>query len=239
MISASHNPYEDNGIKFFGRDGFKLADEVEEKMERLIFSGELDSIRPTAAEIGKAYRIDDAVGRYNEFVKSSIPGAWISRPPGGRGLGERRGVQDRAAHPHRARRRRHLLYDQPNGTNINRGCGSLHPEVISRAVAANHAHMGIAYDGDADRAILCDEKGALVDGDVVMAICALSMIKEGKLRHNTLVATVMSNLGLERARGGRRGQAPPDGGGRPLRHGKDDRRRIQPRRGTVGPHHLP
>jgi phosphoglucosamine mutase len=91
------------------------------------------------------------------------------------------------------------LYDQPNGMNINQGCGSLHPEVISRAVVANRAHAGIAYDGDADRVILCDEKGAIVDGDAVMALCALDMMKQGKLRHNTLVATVMSNLGLELA----------------------------------------
>ena len=91
------------------------------------------------------------------------------------------------------------LYDQPDGTNINRGCGSLHPEVISRAVRANKAHAGIAYDGDADRVIFCDEAGRIIDGDTVMAVCALDMIGRGKLRHNTLVATVMSNLGLERA----------------------------------------
>jgi phosphoglucosamine mutase len=91
------------------------------------------------------------------------------------------------------------LYDQPNGMNINQGCGSLHPEVISRAVIANRAHIGIAYDGDADRVILCDEKGKVVDGDAVMAICALHMVRQGRLRHNTLVATVMSNLGLELA----------------------------------------
>jgi phosphoglucosamine mutase len=91
------------------------------------------------------------------------------------------------------------LYDQPNGMNINQGCGSLHPEVICRAVVANKAHIGIAFDGDADRMILCDEKGIVVDGDAVMAICALRMMKEGRLRQNTLVATVMSNLGLELA----------------------------------------
>ncbi len=216
VISASHNPYEDNGIKFFGRDGFKLADEVEEKMERLIFSGEIDSIRPTAAEIGKAYRIDDAVGRYNEFVKSSLP-----RGMDFSGLRVVVDSANGAAYKIGPRILIELgadvisLYDQPNGTNINQGCGSLHPEVVSRAVAANHAHMGIAYDGDADRAILCDEKGALVDGDVVMAICALAMMKEGRLRHNTLVATVMSNLGLERAVEG--------AGGRLLRTAVGDR----------------
>jgi phosphoglucosamine mutase len=200
VISASHNPYEDNGIKFFGRDGFKLPDELEKKMEDLIFSGAVDAIRPTASEIGKATRIDDAIGRYNEFVKSSIPR--------GLDLAGLRIVVDSAngaAYRIGPRILTELgadvisLYDQPNGMNINQGCGSLHPEVISRAVVANHAHIGIAFDGDADRLILCDESGTVVDGDAVMAICALHLMKHGKLRHNTLVATVMSNLGLELA----------------------------------------
>jgi len=200
VISASHNPYEDNGIKFFGRDGFKLPDELEKKMEDLIFSGAIDAIRPTASEIGKATRIDDAIGRYNEFVKSSIP----------RGL-DLAGIRivvdsaNGAAYKIGPRILMELgadvisLYDQPNGMNINQGCGSLHPEVISRAVVANRAHIGIAFDGDADRLILCDENGTVIDGDAVMAICALHLMKHGKLKHNTLVATVMSNLGLELA----------------------------------------
>lgn len=200
VISASHNPYEDNGIKFFGRDGFKLPDETEKKMEDLIFSGAIDSVRPTASEIGKAFRIDDAIGRYNEFVKSSVPR--------GMDLAGLRIVVDSAngaAYKIGPRILTELgadvisLYDQPNGMNINQGCGSLHPEVISRAVAANGAYIGIAFDGDADRVILCDEKGVVVDGDVVMAICALRMMREGRLKRNTLVATVMSNLGLEMA----------------------------------------
>ena len=200
VISASHNPFEDNGIKFFGRDGFKLPDEVEQKMEGLIFSGAVDAIRPTASEIGKAFRIDDAIGRYNEFVKSSIPR--------GLDLAGLRVVVDSAngaAYRIGPRILTELgadvisLYDQPNGMNINQGCGSLHPEVIARAVVANRAHIGIAFDGDADRLILCDENGTVVDGDAVMAICALQLMKHGKLRHNTLVATVMSNLGLELA----------------------------------------
>jgi phosphoglucosamine mutase len=200
VISASHNPYEDNGIKFFGRDGFKLPDETEKKMEDLIFSGAVDAIRPTASEIGKAFRIDDAIGRYNEFVKSSIP----------RGLdltGLRVVVDSANGAAYRIGPRILIelgaevisLYDQPNGMNINQGCGSLFPEVISRAVVANKADIGIAFDGDADRMILCDEKGTVVDGDTVMAICALRMIREGRLKQNTLVATVMSNLGLELA----------------------------------------
>jgi len=200
VISASHNPYEDNGIKFFGRDGFKLPDETELKIEELIFSGALDAVRPTATEIGKAYRIDDALGRYNEYVKSSIPR--------GMDLAGLRIVLDSAngaAYKIGPRALMELgaevisLYDQPNGININQGCGSLHPEVISRAVKANKAHIGIAFDGDADRVVLCDEKGAVLDGDVIMAICALAMLKEGTLQKKTLVATVMSNIGLERA----------------------------------------
>ncbi len=200
VVSAAHNPYEDNGIKFFGRDGFKLPDETEHKMEDLIFSGEVDSIRPTAAEIGKAFRIDDAIGRYNEFVKSSIP-----RGMDFSGLRIVVDSANGAAYKIGPRILTELgadvlsLYDQPTGMNINQGCGSLHPEVISRAVAANKAHLGIAFDGDADRMILCDEQGNVIDGDAVMAICALQMMKEGRLRQNTLVATVMSNLGLELA----------------------------------------
>ena len=200
VISASHNPFEDNGIKFFGRDGFKLPDEVETKMEDLIFSGAIDAVRPTASEIGKAFRIDDAIGRYNEFVKSSIPR--------GMDLSGLRIVVD-SANGAVYKIGPHIfvelgadvisLYDEPNGTNINYGCGSLHPEVVARAVVANKAHIGIAFDGDADRVMLSDEKGAIVDGDRVMAICAFQMMKEGRLKHNTLVATVMSNLGLELA----------------------------------------
>ncbi|MGE5807715.1 MAG: phosphoglucosamine mutase [Nitrospirota bacterium] len=216
VVSASHNPYEDNGIKFFGRDGFKLPDEMEKKMEDLIFSGVIDSIRPTAAEIGKAFRIDDAIGRYNEFVKSSIPR--------GLDLAGLRVIVDSAngaAYKIGPRILIELgadvisLYDQPNGMNINHGCGSLHPDVISRAVVANGAQLGIAFDGDADRVIFCDEKGAVVDGDAVMAVCALHLMREGRLRHNTLVATVMSNLGLE--------LAMRQAGGRLLRSAVGDR----------------
>jgi phosphoglucosamine mutase len=200
VISASHNPYEDNGIKFFGRDGFKLPDELEKKMENLIFSGAVDDIRPTASEIGKAFRIDDAAGRYNEFVKSSIPR--------GMDLAGLRIVVDSAngaAYKIGPRILSELgaevisLYDNPNGLNINQGCGSLYPEVICRAVSANSAHIGIAFDGDADRVILCDERGVVIDGDAVMAVCALQMMQEGRLKQNTLVATIMSNLGLELA----------------------------------------
>jgi len=200
VISASHNPYEDNGIKFFGRDGFKLPDDVETRIEDLIFSGAIDTIRPTAAEIGKAYRVDDAIGRYNEFVKSSIPR--------GMDLTGLRVVVDTAngaAYKIGPRILFELgadvvsLYDKPNGININQGCGSLYPEVVCSTVVASQAQIGIAFDGDADRVILSNEHGAVVDGDTIMAMCAKQMMQEGRLKHNTLVATVMSNLGLELA----------------------------------------
>jgi phosphoglucosamine mutase len=216
VISASHNPYEDNGIKFFGRDGFKLPDALEARMEEIIFSGAVDDIRPTAAGIGKAVRIEDAIGRYNEYAKSSFPR--------GMDLAGLRVVVDSAngaAYKIGPRVLLELgaevisLYDQPNGTNINQGCGSLYPEVICRAVVANKADIGIAFDGDADRVILCDENGKVVDGDAVMAICALHLLRQGRLKHNTLVATVMSNLGLERAL--------KDAGGRLLRSAVGDR----------------
>ncbi|MGA2193602.1 MAG: phosphoglucosamine mutase [Nitrospirota bacterium] len=200
VISASHNPFEDNGIKFFSREGLKLPDEIETRMEELITSGEIDHIRPTAGEVGKAFRIDDAVGRYIEFVKSTFPrgmtlegmkvvvdcanGAsykvtpWVLKELGAEIF---------------------VLNNKPNGININADCGSLHPEMIREAVIEQGADIGIAHDGDADRVIFCDEKGQDFDGDKVMALCALDMKKRNALSHDTVVATVMSNLGLELA----------------------------------------
>ena len=198
VISASHNPFQDNGIKFFCREGFKLPDEVELKIEDLIFSKKIDSLRPIATEVGKAYRIDDAVGRYVVFLKSTFPkdldltglkivldcanGAAYKVAPA---VLEELGADVV------------LLGAKPNGTNINAGCGSLHPEVISEAVKEHRADLGVALDGDADRVIFVDEFGNEVDGDHIMAICATDMLKQKKLRKNTLVATVMSNMGLD------------------------------------------
>ncbi|MBI5788115.1 MAG: phosphoglucosamine mutase [Candidatus Schekmanbacteria bacterium] len=198
VISASHNPYEDNGIKFFSSDGFKLPDELELEIEQLVTNGKIDSIRPTATEIGKAYRIDDAEGRYIESLKNSFP----------RGL-DLEGYKlvldcaNGAAYKVTPKALTELgakvivLHDRPDGTNINHKCGSLHPEVIQEAVLTNQAQMGISLDGDADRAILVDEKGNLVDGDHIMAVCAQNLARRNKLCQNTLVTTVMSNLGLE------------------------------------------
>lgn len=198
VISASHNPFEDNGIKFFSRDGFKLPDEMELMMEELIFSKRIDSFRPTAKEVGKAYRIDDAAGRYVVFLKGTFPkdldlsglkivldcanGAAYKVAPA---VFEELGAE---VIP---------LGVKPNGTNINAGCGSLHPEVLTAAVKEHGADLGIALDGDADRVIFVDEYGSVVDGDRIMAICATHMIKQGTLNKNTLVATVMSNMGLD------------------------------------------
>ncbi len=200
VISASHNSYEDNGIKFFSRDGLKLPDRMELEIERLIFSGEIDRIRPTATDIGKAYKQEDARGRYVEFVKASLPKGFDFS-----GL---KVVVD-CAHG-AAYQVSPMVFEElgaevirlgvsPNGTNINDGCGCLHPEAMQQAVREHGAHFGMAHDGDADRVLFADEHGNLVDGDQVMGACALALKGEGRLARNTLVTTVMSNLGLELA----------------------------------------
>jgi len=200
VITASHNPYADNGIKFFRADGYKLDDKIEDQIEDLVFSGKIENIRPTADAVGKAVRIDDALGRYIEFAKASFPrgltleglrivldcahgAAYKSTPCVLRELGAEV-----------------IIYgNQPDGTNINQDCGSMHPESMCRKVVEHHAQLGIAHDGDADRVLLCDEKGNLIDGDDIMAIAALDMIAQKTLAKKTLVATVMSNAGLEAA----------------------------------------
>ncbi len=197
VLSASHNAYEDNGIKFFRHDGYKLDDEVEREIEDLVFSGEIETVRPTAGKIGRATRIDDAMGRYVEYAKQSFPrrmnlerlriaidcangAAYKSSPCILRELGADLVV----------------AHNTPNGRNINKDCGSTHPEEIQRIMRETRADVGISHDGDADRLILCDEKGEVVDGDEIMAIAALDFLRRGELAKNTLVATVMSNFGL-------------------------------------------
>ncbi|MCC7519150.1 MAG: phosphoglucosamine mutase [Verrucomicrobiae bacterium] len=198
MLTASHNPYEDNGIKFFRHDGYKLDDRVEQEIEGLVFSGRIDRIRPTATEIGKAARIDDAVARYIEFVKSSVPRQMTLE-----GLRLVADVAHGATYKSTPSILRELGADlvvlnaAPDGTNINRECGSTHPDVIARAVREHRADVGISHDGDGDRVILADEKGRVVDGDAVLAVTALAALKAGHLRKKTLVATVMSNLALD------------------------------------------
>lgn len=198
VLSASHNPYEDNGIKFFRHDGYKLDDEIEERIENLVFSGEIESIRPTAGKIGRAQRIDDALGRYVEFAKSSFPRGLTLE-----GMRIAVDVGNGAAYKSTPCILRELgaeaivAHNTPNGRNINRECGSTYPEEIQRIVNETKADIGISHDGDADRVLLCDEKGEVVDGDEIMAIAALDFIKSGRLSQNTLVATVMSNFGLD------------------------------------------
>lgn len=200
VISASHNPYEDNGIKFFGRDGYKLADEIERKIETLIFEKALDSLRPTATRVGGAVRLDDARGRYIVFLKNTFPRELTLE-----GL---RLVVD-CAHGAAYRVAPEVLEElgaevvaigvEPDGKNINDKCGALHPEALQKAVLKHRAHLGVALDGDADRLIVVDEKGKIVDGDAIMAICTQEMVARKALKKKTLVTTVMSNVGLERA----------------------------------------
>jgi len=200
VISASHNPYQDNGIKFFSADGFKLPDETELRIEELIFSNQIESLRPVASEVGKAFRIDDACGRYVVFLKHCFPreldlmGLKIV-------LDCANGAAYKAAPAVLAELGAEVIPMgvSPNGVNINAGCGSLHPAGIAAAVREHGAHLGMALDGDADRVIFVDENGREVDGDHIMAICARDMLQRGKLAHNTLVATDMSNMGLDLA----------------------------------------
>ncbi|MBL9170986.1 MAG: phosphoglucosamine mutase [Verrucomicrobiales bacterium] len=198
VITASHNPYDDNGIKFFGPDGYKLADNIELGIEQLVFSGDIESIRPTAGSIGKAVRIEDALGRYIEYAKSSIPrgltldglrivldcgngASYKSSPCVLRELGAEVFV----------------IGNQPDGTNINKECGSMYPELMCQKVREHRADIGIAHDGDADRVLLCDERGVLIDGDDILAIAAMDLMANDALAHRTVVATVMSNAGLD------------------------------------------
>ena len=200
MISASHNPYQDNGIKFFWRDGFKLPDETEARIESLVAERTIDHLRPTATRIGKAKRLEDALGRYVVFLKNTFPreltlegltlvvdcahgAAYKALPAALEELGARvikLGVA-------------------PDGKNINHKCGALHPEGMARQVLKHGAQLGLAVDGDADRLIVVDEKGRVVDGDAIMAICTGELVRQKRLAKKTLVTTVMSNVGLERA----------------------------------------
>jgi len=200
MISASHNPFYDNGIKIFSDDGFKLPDETEERIEELIFSNSIDSLRPTATEVGKAFRIDDARGRYIVFLKNTFPDH-ISLDGMKIVLDCANGAAYRVAPTVLEELGAEVIPVgvDPDGENINLNCGSLHPEVVSRMVVETGADVGMALDGDADRIVFVDHRGSIVDGDHIMAICATDMIRENRLHRNTLVTTVMSNIGLEKA----------------------------------------
>ena len=200
MISASHNPYQDNGIKFFSHDGFKLPDDLELRIEELILSNEIEHLRPTADEIGKAFRIADAEGRYIEFVKRSLP-----RDMDCQGLKVVIDCAHGAAYSVFPKVVRELgadvtvIGDEPNGTNINAGYGALSPERLQDAVRRHRGDVGIALDGDADRAMFVTEQGEVVNGDQVLAAFALDLQGRGRLNRSTVVGTVMSNFGLELA----------------------------------------
>ncbi|MBM3555665.1 MAG: phosphoglucosamine mutase [Alphaproteobacteria bacterium] len=198
MISASHNPFQDNGIKLFGPDGYKLSDEAELEIEALM-ERDLRAELARPDRLGRAQRLDDAEGRYIEFVKATIPGDRVLD-----GLKIVVDCANGAAYKVAPK----VLYElgaevvpvgvAPDGFNINRGCGSTHPEFLSEQVAIHGAQIGIALDGDADRLIVVDEKGAVLDGDQLMAVIAASWRRQGKLRSGAIVTTVMSNMGLER-----------------------------------------
>jgi len=200
MISASHNPYQDNGIKFFSRDGFKLPDAIEDRVEQLLGTGELASHRASPDAIGSARRIDDVEGRYVVFLKNCFPRELS--------LDGMRVVLDcghGAAYRVGPTTLRELgtevfpLGDDPNGRNINDGFGALHPEVAGAKVREVRADVGVSLDGDADRCVMIDEKGEAVDGDALLALLARDAHARGALPGGKLVATVMSNLGLEHA----------------------------------------
>jgi phosphoglucosamine mutase len=196
MLTASHNPFDDNGIKIFDGKGFKLSDEIESQIEGLVLRGELTSEHIRSEHLGKAFRIEDARGRYIEFAKNTIQnvsleglkivldcangasyliGPWIFRELGAEVI--KTGVE-------------------PDGFNINSGCGALYPDYIEKLVHEHKADVGIAFDGDADRVLLCDHTGKVVDGDHIVAMCAVDFRRRGALALNSVVVTVMSNLGF-------------------------------------------
>jgi phosphoglucosamine mutase len=200
VISASHNPFQDNGIKIFSADGYKLPDEQEADIEDLIFSQKMAALRPVADEVGKASRIEDAAGRYIVYLKNTFPRKYV--------LDDFHIVLD-CAHGATYKVAPHVFSElgakvtalgvDPDGKNINHESGALHPEIMAAKVKQLGADIGLALDGDGDRLIVCDERGEIVDGDHIMAICAKELMQQRKLKKKTLVATVMSNMGLEQA----------------------------------------
>lgn len=200
MVSASHNPIEYNGIKFFDNKGFKLDDAIELEMERLIASGELDELRAEPQEMGKAFRIDDAGGRYVQYLKGTFPQR-LSLEGVRIVLDCANGAGYKVAPAVLRELGAEVITtaDTPDGYNINLGCGALHPERMAGLVREHGADVGVALDGDADRVIMCDEEGVVLDGDGILAICAFHLQAKGNLAQDTVVGTAMSNMGLEAA----------------------------------------
>ncbi len=199
MITASHNPCDDNGIKIFGHDGFKLPDEIENEIAREVLGGEINSEHIRSNQIGKAYRIEDARGRYIEFAKSSIKNRSL------KGLKIVLDCANGSAYYIAPLIFRELGAEvivtaaSPDGHNINAGCGATHPEHMGQLVREHKADVGIALDGDADRVIFCDANGAVVNGDRIIGMCALDYKERGRLTNDTVVVTSMSNMGLKKA----------------------------------------
>jgi phosphoglucosamine mutase len=197
MISASHNPSDDNGIKFFDSIGHKLPDSVEEEIEKLVLSSELNTEHITSKEIGRAYRIDDAQGRYIEFAKGSINNLSL------KGLKIVLDCANGAAYKVAPLIFKELgaevivLSNTPDGNNINKNCGALFPEVVKAKVLEIKADCGITLDGDADRIIMCDERGNIIDGDHIIAIAAISFLEKKKLQKDTVVVTAYTNLAFD------------------------------------------
>jgi phosphoglucosamine mutase len=199
MLTASHNPFDDNGIKIFGSDGFKISDAIEADITNHIASGELSCEHIRSDQMGKAYRIEDARGRYIEFAKSTIKNENFE------GLKIVIDCANGAAYHIAPLILKELgakvtkTFVEPDGYNINNLCGATHPEVVAKTVLSTQSDIGIAFDGDADRVIFCDALGNVVDGDRILAMCALDFKTRGLLKNNTLVTTTMSNMGLHEA----------------------------------------
>ena len=197
VLSASHNPAEDNGIKIFSENGHKLSDNVEDEIEKYVLSGKIKTEHIKGDLIGKAHRVDDAKERYIEFAKASVESMSM------KGLRVILDCANGAAYntaPHilsELGAEVVVLNDRPDGLNINLDCGALHPEKMMEIVKKEKAHIGIALDGDADRVIVCDEKGRSVDGDHIIAICAINMKEKGTLKKNSVVVTIMTNKGFD------------------------------------------
>ncbi len=197
VLSASHNPAEDNGIKIFSENGHKLSDNVEDEIEKYVLSGKIKTEHIKGDLIGKALRVDDAKERYIEFAKASVESMSM------KGLRAILDCANGAAYntaPHILSElgvEVVVLNDRPDGLNINLDCGALHPEKMMEVVKEENAHIGIALDGDADRVIVCDENGKSVDGDHIIAICAINMKEKGTLKKNSVVVTIMTNKGFD------------------------------------------
>ena len=197
VISASHNPFQDNGIKIFSSDGYKLPDEKELEIEEIVLSNDMKTLRPSPQDLGKAYNLEGARGRYIVFLKNSFPKAYTLEGTS-IVLDASNGATYRIAPKpfFELGAEVHTIFAEPDGENINEGCGSQHPERLAEEVVKRGAHVGFAFDGDGDRLIAVDEKGGVLTGDQLIAICAKMMKEEGVLTNNLAVETVMSNIGL-------------------------------------------